>query len=649
MALVDKAPHNMTAPALPTPVVASDSSHYDGTVAAWLAFDGTNTGRWLTTTLPSVSVPQWVQIDLGSGNAAAITQFAIASDASDPSTRNIMNFTLQGSNDNLTWTIVATVANAVNWTPSEVRTYPTADTSVAYRYFRVVITANNGDTQVSIGEIYLYTGYAAPTSPDTLSLLQDRYVKRKLGAFIHFGMETFLGSDGFGTGSEALSTFNPTIIDVEGWLDTYVSLGMRYAILTVKHVNGFCLWPTGATSRNISGTPYGQAGGIDVVRRFVNGCRERNISPMFYFAIGDLTADAALGTLVSGNAVARTRYVEQMLHELLSNYGPIDGIWFDAWNYWYTNGTTYIPYATIHDFIKAHQPNCLVIDNEHLGISSGTLAGTDICTTEDGVTVCTPPTTANTYPCELALKNTTYWFWCPGMSLTHSRQLLLQDYDQFVSGYGSMAVNCTPTRAGTLDPVQVQALHDFVNILRNRSITYGGVATASSFFDTGGASTPPQAAISGEPSGFWTTSAGSGILNFYSSASGDTTPWWQVDLGSMQFINQIVIFNRQGVTGRLRDITVQILANDGSTVLWTSPTLNPHNVLGGGISDYESNDGPTELSAVAGITGRFIKISRAAEGSSDDQCNLQIQQLWVGNPYSPPAPSQPQRLHPWIL
>lgn len=650
MAKTQIAPTNMTSNVLPTPFVAASSSHFDGTVDAYKAFDGTVADRWLT----AQALPQWLSLDLGSGNATIVNNFSIqcSSNTVDPP-RMPKDFLFQGSNDNSTWTTLRTVTGEVGWGINETRNYYLEQASVAYRYYRIYITANNGDAQVCVGKVLIYSGANAPSV--ALATLQDRYVSRKLGVFHHYGMSTYLNSfDSFGTGSEAVDTFAPTNVDVDGWLDTDVLLGAKYAVLTVKHVNGFCLWPTAVTNQNVSKTTWYANGGFDIVKKFVEGCRARNLTPAFYFSIGDKTAELANGgTPAAGTAAAWMTYVQKQLFELLTNYGPIAAIWFDAWGYWYPNGTydatnaiatsnglTYIPYATINAFIKGIQPDCLVLDNDHFPIS-GTYnpSQTEITLREDGVDG--RPTSGNTVPVEgtftlLGTGSGPLWFWNPNYVFQDKwRFQTMQKFADEWNNYGAALVNLPPNRAGSIDKAIVDVARQALYPLQTKSLAANQNITYNTFYAHAGAYCWPRLANTDDTANMFTNTV---TANFYVSDIGDTTPFWQVDLGYEQYIAEVIAFNRTNIAvGRFRDIVVTVYAADGTTVRYTSAVLNPQNTnptpypstSGGGVNDY--TNGQTEVSCLPKVKGRYVKISRNTTGSTDDQCSLQIQRVLVAS------------------
>ena len=103
----------------------------------------------------------------------------------------------------------------------------------------------------------------------------------ELGLFIHFGMTTFTDEGTGARGSHPPEVFNPTALDCDNWMEVAKTMGARFAVLTARHEEGFCLWPTQTTDYSIRHSSY-QCGRGDVVREFVDACRRHGIKPCLY-------------------------------------------------------------------------------------------------------------------------------------------------------------------------------------------------------------------------------------------------------------------------------------------------------------------------------------------------------------------------------
>jgi hypothetical protein len=158
----------MTAANAPSPFVISNSSEWDATLSAWHAFDDDNSvSGWHSAN--GVNLPHWIKIDLGTGKQ--ILKYAIVGFNSIRSAfgagRSPKNWTFEGSNDNTTWTVLNTQTNQTDWGTGEKRVYEFLNNTV-YRYYRIYITANNGDGQLcEIGQMELMEGIAYSQSGAT--------------------------------------------------------------------------------------------------------------------------------------------------------------------------------------------------------------------------------------------------------------------------------------------------------------------------------------------------------------------------------------------------------------------------------------------------------------------------------------------------
>ena len=109
-----------------------------------------------------------------------------------------------------------------------------------------------------------------------------RYEELQFGVSYHFSMNTFTGND-YETGSVPATTYNPTNLDVRQWIRVAHDVGARYAVLTAKHMSGFCLWDSQGYDYDVAAS----RNKTDVVAAFIDACKEYGLQFGFYYCILD--------------------------------------------------------------------------------------------------------------------------------------------------------------------------------------------------------------------------------------------------------------------------------------------------------------------------------------------------------------------------
>lgn len=147
---------------------------------------------------------------------------------------------------------------------------------------------------------------------------------QKIGfyAFCHFGMNTFTGKE-WGDGTTPPETFNPTALDAEQWVKVIKEAGMKALILTCKHHDGFCLWPSAYTEYSVKNSPF-RGGKGDVVKEVSDACKKYGLQFGVYLSPWDRHEPKY------GMGEPYDEYYINQLRELLTDYGDIFCIWLDG-------------------------------------------------------------------------------------------------------------------------------------------------------------------------------------------------------------------------------------------------------------------------------------------------------------------------------
>lgn len=151
---------------------------------------------------------------------------------------------------------------------------------------------------------------------------QVRFQELEFYAFVHFTVNTFTGQE-WGDGREEPQIFDPCKLDAEQWVKAIHSAGMRGLILTCKHHDGFCLWPSKYTTHSVASSAYKNGNG-DIVKEVADACGKYGIKFGVYLSPWDRNCK------LYGHGKAYDDYFVNQLTELLTNYGDVFSVWFDG-------------------------------------------------------------------------------------------------------------------------------------------------------------------------------------------------------------------------------------------------------------------------------------------------------------------------------
>ncbi len=241
--------------------------------------------------------------------------------------------------------------------------------------------------------------------------LRKQFRSWKFGMFLHFNMATYYPVE-WANGYEDPSKFNPDKLDCGQWADLAKSLGMKYAVLTVKHTGGWCLWDSAYTKHDATQFKNFKNGKGDIVKEFVKAFRKRGLKVGFYYCFpGDYACKEQKNLPPAGKPAlhglppeAKGDYVgfmKKQLKELIDRYKP-DLLWIDQ----YSNKYTGKDWLAIKSTIKKWAPNCIVIGNNAHNVKDSDVYSCEVPTSPDKY-----PPKNKPMPGEVCDKISCVWFW----------------------------------------------------------------------------------------------------------------------------------------------------------------------------------------------------------------------------------------------
>jgi alpha-L-fucosidase len=329
---------------------------------------------------------------------------------------------------------------------------------------------------VAVGAAACAPGFFGEVGPQrpVPSKAQLWWQRAELGLFTHFGMNTFTDRE-WGDGHEDPRQFTPTRFDARQWARAAKAGGFKYVILTAKHHDGFCLWPSKYTDHSVKSSPWRDGHG-DVVREFVDAMRAEGLRPGLYLSPWDRHEHSY------GDSPRYNDYYIAQLTELLTQYGPIVELFFDGANGEGPNGKKQVyDWDLIHRTVRRLQPNALMFsdagpDIRWIGNEKGTAGDPDWCTVDPSLVPYAgfdaPPVGdwlqhgnaagAVWRPGEADVSIRPGWFHHEAENLkVRSTENLLDLYFASVGRNANLLLNVPPTREGLFHEADVARLADF--------------------------------------------------------------------------------------------------------------------------------------------------------------------------------------------
>ncbi len=310
--------------------------------------------------------------------------------------------------------------------------------------------------------------------------------------FIHFGMNTMTGSE-WGSGDEDPSEFNPESLDTDQWCRILKASGSKGIIITAKHHDGFCLWPSAHTDHDIASSPYKDGKG-DILKELSESCEDFGLQMGIYLSPWDMHEESY------GTDAYNDFYVDQLTELLNGDYGPdFDGdgrgeifcVWMDGAGE-DVEGFEY-DMDRWEETIHTLQPNCIAAnmgsevrwvgneagvsrESEWNVVSRGNTANPDWQTSEDQQEELTSVSAEASdlgsrellekyndlvwYPAEVDVSIRKGWFWHKNQD-PKSLEHLLNIYYKAVGGNSSLLLNIPPNKDGLIDEKDEQRLREF--------------------------------------------------------------------------------------------------------------------------------------------------------------------------------------------
>jgi alpha-L-fucosidase len=390
------------------------------------------------------------------------------------------------------------------------------------------------------------------------------------GLFVCWSFSTFSGEE-WTSGVTNVSFFKATGCDAEQWVKTAKEAQMGYILFLTKHHDGFCLWDTKTTDRKVTQSPLGR----DVLRELRAACDQHGIKLALYFSEGEWAwPNKPDGKRYQANGGDNPEMKKAQLKELLTDYGPVEYIWFD-----HAVGNGGLSHADTVAFCKALQPACFI------GFNHGDQTGADIRLGEmgrpgplddhqaAGPYMRDAPARSYrlaefTYPILPPHQGGAMWFY----SLPRHDRLCLPAeklYADYLGAvhYGNIfSLDVGPNYAGKLRDVDVETLRKVGQYIRGEiklpppPISRGKPAQASSVWksERGFAAT---AAFDGDPDTRW------------GAAENSRSGWLAVDLGQPARVVRAVI--DEGNWNRVRQFEVQAQQDGVWKTIASGTTIGP--------------------------------------------------------------------------
>lgn len=386
--------------------------------------------------------------------------------------------------------------------------------------------------------------------------------------FVHFTVNTFTDKE-WGYGDESPEVFNPTELDCRQWARVAKEAGMKGIIITAKHHDGFCLWPSKYTDHSVKNSPWRNGKG-DVLKELRKACDEYGLKMGIYLSPWDRNSSVYA-------TPEYIQYYRNQLTELLTNYGDIFEIWFDGANggdgYYggarekrRIDNSTYYDWPNTIEIVRKLQPNAVIFsdagpDVRWVGNESGLGSMTNWCLlNRDGMypggpfeNILGEGQEDGKYwvPAEVDVSIRPGWFWHQKEdSLVKSPEKLLEIFYTSIGRNSNLLLNVPPDKRGLINERDIESLMGFKQLLEKEfanELARGKKVTAS---DSRGRRYSPANVNDGNPDTYWATN------------DGVTSAELVIDLGEETEVNRILLQEYIRLGQRVQEFSVEAFSGN---------------------------------------------------------------------------------------
>ncbi len=393
----------------------------------------------------------------------------------------------------------------------------------------------------------------------------------EMNAFVHFTTNTFTGKE-WGYGDEQPSIFNPSEFNADQWISTFKETGFKGVILTCKHHDGFCLWPSQYTEHSVKNSPWKNGKG-DVVRAMSDACKKYGLKFGIYLSPWDRNhKDYGSSPYID--------YYRNQLTELITNYGPVFEMWFDGANGgdgFYggkrekrsINGSTYYDWPATLDSVRKMEPAIIFFSDAGPGVrwvgnergiagetNWNTISPDTLFAGKAGIEKLLNEGSENGnkwIPAEVDVSIRKGWFYhAEEDSLVKTPEKLFEIYLTSVGRGSTLLLNMPPDRRGLLHEIDVQSLNGFRKILDKEfknNLALNAKITASSYRDEALQFSPTNL-LDGNKETYWATH------DTITSGS------FEIEFDTTHIINYVVLQEYIKLGQRVKRFTIEIWKND---------------------------------------------------------------------------------------